>query len=109
MATKHNVILELNEGCMWDGGPWEILVDCTIHGHQEDMCKHCHTFRKEEVNSIAYDGTPLHYYIDTFICPYVVQAYNESGCRTTGVCLDCIIEAKDKIKHGHPDQKQGDT
>ena len=76
------------EGCMWEGGPWEIRFDekCSeMDGNKP--CRHC--FSKEIVTTCAWGGS-----VDSiWVCPRVVVAYNEGHYASTGVCLDCILEA----------------
>lgn len=82
---------EFKDGSMWEGGGFSIETDyeCSKNGGGE-MCKHCHSEKITE-HKTAYDGTT--YFKKLWICPRVVIAENEGGCNSTGVCLDCIIEA----------------
>jgi hypothetical protein len=80
---------------MWDEPGWEIHADvevCEFHDVERHLgvlaessrpCHHC-------VSTIADKGSQK---ILTWICPRVVIATNEGGYNTTGVCLDCILEA----------------
>lgn len=85
---------KFNNGCLWEGGGFEIEIDCEVDESNGDICKHCHSKYIEE--NKRFDGTS--YYRTKYICPKVVVAYNEGGYNTTGVCLDCIIEANETIK-----------
>lgn len=75
---------------MWEDYPWKISTEMDIHADSTAKpCKHC---RKEfNVTMTRSDGTT---YVERhWICPRVVIAYNEGNCNSTGVCLDCILEA----------------
>jgi hypothetical protein len=78
-------------GCMWEDS-WLIRfgVDCS----EMEPCPHC--IDPQLVTSLRYDGlliaTQQHW-----VCPRVVEAGNEGGQSSTGVCLDCILDAARKI------------
>ena len=78
---------KFKEGCMWEGGPFiiETNYECSEYGGG-NMCKHCHSKRNKKDSEIVWT------------CPRVVIAENEGGFNSTGVCLDCIIEASETIK-----------
>lgn len=81
---------EIQDGCMWEGGPWTIELDHECSGSGGGApCKHCHTI-KTETRTNAYGGKYLKL---VWVCPRVVIARNEGGYNSTGVCLDCILEA----------------
>ena len=82
------------DGCMWEGGGFEISInhECSEFG-AKNMCKHCHS--KQTIIHKRSDDTTWNE--DIWICPKVVIAHNEGGYNSTGVCLDCIIEANNKI------------
>jgi len=85
---------KFEDGCMWEGGYWEVEINrrCNEFGGGVP-CKHCHSecfdVRKR------YDGSK--YKVKQWICPRVVIATNEGGYNSTGVCLDCILEAENII------------
>lgn len=81
---------KIERGGMWEDSEWEIHFDEECSGDKDMMCPHCHSFRVL-VKPTAYP--PRTYDWPVFICPRVVVARNEGGCNTTGVCLDCILEA----------------
>jgi len=81
-------------GCLWEGGGFEIDLDHEVDESNGDICKHCHSKHIEE--NKRFNKTS--YYITKWICPKVVIAYNEGGYNSTGVCLDCIIEANETLK-----------
>lgn len=81
--------VSIDEGCMWEGGAWEIRFDelCSEYGGKP--CRHCHsqhTVVHERPDRSTYDEVK-------WTCPRVVVATNEGGHNSTGVCLDCILEA----------------
>ncbi len=81
---------EFPEGCLWeDIGPWTLITNCEVQGG-EQPCRHCHSPRSKEFKR-PYDGST--YSRKFWTCPYVVMAENEGGHNSTGVCLNCIIEA----------------
>jgi hypothetical protein len=68
-------------GGIWEYRHFEIWADVVVETDYETTpCKHCHSH-----------GLPK------FICPRVVVSYNEGGSNSTGVCLDCIVEAAQAI------------
>ena len=79
-----------SSGCMWEGFDWKISmnVECSELGGREP-CRHCHDVHIEQRQSA--DGDP--YTEKVWICPAVVIAINEGGCASTGMCLQCILEA----------------
>jgi hypothetical protein len=85
---------KFNEGCMWEGDDFYIYTDheCSEYGDGK-MCRHCHS--KETKVELVPNGT-IHREV-VWICPRVVVAYNEAGLCSTGVCLDCIIEAAQSL------------
>ena len=87
-----------SEGCMWEGGEWEIRMEreCSEFGGGEP-CRHCHSIKTVNYPNFYGDKSAVHKRI-SWICPAVVIARNEGGYCTTGMCLDCIIEAALKIK-----------
>ena len=85
--------IKMQTGGMWEG-EWEIRFNVNC---QQDTgitpCKHCGPVRDEEHKSFR-----GHTWIEKkFICPRVVVALNEGGYNSTGVCLDCILEAAIKL------------
>jgi hypothetical protein len=73
------------DGAMWEDGPWFIHEgeECSKNGGGAP-CKHCHSERV--ITHECYTET-------VWTCPRVVVATNEAGHNSTGVCLDCILEA----------------
>ena len=84
------MVHKFKDGSMWEGGGFTIDTNhiCSQYGDGE-MCKHCHS--KTVIVHKRHDGTT--YNEDTWTCPKVVIATNEGGHNSTGVCLDCIMEA----------------
>jgi hypothetical protein len=91
---QERAAIEFAEGSMWEDFPWRIAFneDCCY----STPCRHCHSHRIEV--STRRDGST--YETAHWICPRVVIAQNESGYNSTGVCLDCILEAADAIARG---------
>ena len=85
MEAKHS----FTDGCMWEGGGFDVIENCIIDENGGgEMCKHCHTKETKPENGIIHTK---------WICPRVVVADNEGGHNSTGVCLDCIIEAANTL------------
>lgn len=79
-----NKILNIPMGGMWEYSEFEIQFNyncSSLSGAKP--CKHCHTI--EDDNRFINEKS--------WVCPKVVIAANEGGYNSTGVCLDCIIEA----------------
>lgn len=76
---------KFKDGCMWEGGGFSINTDyeCSEMGGGK-MCQHCHSKETKDKTTV-------------WICPKVVIASNEGGYNSTGVCLDCIIEAAQSL------------
>lgn len=84
---------EFTAGCLWDGNPWFIDENHECSSYGGSPCKHCHSAREvthERMDKSTYTET-------VWICPRVVIAENEAGYNSTGVCLDCIVEAAQTI------------
>lgn len=88
-TTKSVRKFEFDNGCMWEGDPWKILIDFECSGYSGRPCKHCHSIH----DKIHTRRDESQYVEKTWICPRVVFALNEGGHNSTGVCLDCILEA----------------
>jgi hypothetical protein len=83
--------LQFREGDMWEGYGWRIEFDrsCSEYGGGEP-CRHCHS-EETITRTRSWNGTT--YTERVWICPRVVIGANEGGCNSTGLCLDCILEA----------------
>ena len=75
---------KFDEGVMWEDNPWTIETDYKCSEYGGTPCRHCYD-----------EGST--YLERTWICPRVVIAKNEAGYNSTGVCLDCILEAVEEI------------
>lgn len=73
-------------GGMWDESKWEIHLNVELSTRYTTPCPHCHTPRKDDKGE------------NHVTCPRVVVAENEGGFNSTGICLDCIIEAATELK-----------
>lgn len=80
--------IEVEEGCLWEGGSWRLSFNHIVQeGGIMQPCPHCvdrHIHRHTRSDHSTWDDV-------VWIAPRVVIAYNEGGCNTTGVCLDCIL------------------
>ncbi len=74
----NRAVLEFPEGGIWDNGVWSIQFDRNAGPPYLELCRHCRPV----------DGRK-----QSHVCPKVVVAQNEGGHNSTGVCLDCILEA----------------
>ena len=86
--------VEFADGSMWEGLPWGIRFneECSEFSGGK-MCKHCIDKRTR-----VHKSKDRHRKEVIWTCPRVVVAFNEGGYNSTGVCLDCILEAVNKIK-----------
>ena len=87
-----------NIGGMWEEKEWEIHfnVKCPVYTDNDLLngCPHCSEVFSETLPANQYHNERIDRY---FICPRVVIAVNEGGHNSTGVCLDCILEAAKEI------------
>jgi hypothetical protein len=74
------------DGCMWEDEAW-IEFDTKVS--YSEPCKHCYGHKLEE--HTRHGGST--YTRAIWYCPRVIVVTNEGGCNSTGVCLDCVIEA----------------
>lgn len=85
-------LMIFHEGGMWDEAGWEVRlnVECDDSYGGIKPCKHCLDIKMvaHENSEKSFSWTQMEW-----ICPRVVVARNEGGCATTGVCMDCIVEA----------------
>ncbi len=72
-------------GGMWEDASWEIHFDDLVTAEYTIPCPHCHSPQKNE------------YGWDVVVCPRVIVASNEGGYNSTGVCLDCVLDAAKKL------------
>ena len=86
--------LSFGKGVMWDDNPWQICFDETVQ-YGDVPCKHCHD--RNMVKNYRDDGS--FWEVDTWVCPRVIVVYNEGGCNSTGLCLDCVLEAVKGLEH----------
>ena len=90
---KENIVLKT--GCIWESGNWEIAFDEDIEENNNGSppCSHC-IDRHIHLHTTFYGDT---YEKVRWLCPRTVVAWNEGGYNSTGVCLDCILEAAGKL------------
>jgi hypothetical protein len=92
VKTRGSVVVPI--GGMWEYTAWEIQFDVDISEYSgTEPCPHCHTFHVESVT--RYDGIVNK--TKHWTCPRVVVATNEGGNNTTGICLDCLLAAVEKL------------
>jgi hypothetical protein len=66
-------------GGMWEESAWRISFDEECIGYDGlEPCPHCRSDHIEE---------------DEWICPRVIIMRNEGGYNSTGLCLDCVLDA----------------
>lgn len=76
-------------GGMWEDSDWTVETDHVCSSYGGKTCKHCHS--EHGVVNKRHDGSTWN--TREWTCPRVVVAVNEAGHNSTGVCLDCILEA----------------
>lgn len=96
MGTEQSI--KFKEGGMWEFNDWKVVINCECSESGGIVpCKHCHS---ERIKEHKQDDGSIWLKEKVWICPYVVVVHNESGFNSTGICLDCILEAVEKIKKG---------
>lgn len=76
-------------GGMWEQSEWSVRYNEDISEDcGSDMCPHCHSPRMETVTRPDTSTFETKHWI----CPRVIVVYNESGCNSTGLCLDCVLD-----------------
>jgi hypothetical protein len=78
-----------NEGVMWEKNPFRIETDHECSSYGGTPCRHSRE-RHEIEGSDEY----------RWIQPAVIIVRNEGGHNSTGVCLDCVLEAAKTIVRG---------
>ena len=77
-------------GGMWGRSGWQIISNVRCEGREGLVypCLHCTGIRKTKTGRDRQE----------WICPRMVVAEDAEGLSTTGVCLDCILDAAKKIE-----------
>ena len=81
--------LEFTIGGMWEFSDWKVVHNEKISYFDGPACKHCYG-KKTETRTNCKGGT---YPVGTIYCPRVIIVKNEAGFNSTGLCLDCVLEA----------------
>lgn len=76
-------------GGMWEELCYEVYHDCPVSEVEDNRCPHLG--EKYIVRSTRRDGSTFDRIHAN--CPRVVVVMNEGGFNSTGVCLDCILDA----------------
>lgn len=85
---KTSSVKKFEIGGMWEFSEWKIVINKECSSFMGIYpCKHCHSLNDVEDSKRK-----------EWICPRVVVAENECGYNSTGICLDCILEAAKKLK-----------
>jgi len=87
---------EYNTGSAGEDGPWRIIYNYEVcYWTRLYACKHCilpHIHTHNTTSGGYYD-------VLAWVVPRVVTGYtSEYGEETTVTCLDCILEAVEKLK-----------
>lgn len=100
---------EFDIGGVWDDSEWRIFYDdeadsyISIREGQDSLppspkrCPHATNIREDP--PVVHPGDPERGVVDVtevvtrWVVPRVVVATNEGGYNSTGVCLDCILDA----------------
>lgn len=69
-----------------EGDEWGIIKDKEVYLSGKKFCKHCKVTEYDERGEASMG-----------IIPYVVEASAECGYVGTEVCLECILEAYNKL------------
>ena len=93
MSDERTIDFEI--GGMWEHTGWEIHLDVHMNDSDIDLCPHSIVIEPGNVRwetRRSYDGTDITE-PKQWIVPRVVVAYNEGSFNSTGICLDCILDA----------------
>jgi hypothetical protein len=80
---------EFKVGSLWEEGPWELIENYDASEYGGPPCPHCFNIRK--VTHKRHDGST--YEEGRYTCPAVIVLSNECGHNSTGLCLDCLLDA----------------
>lgn len=80
--------IKFSIGGQWEGAEWEIQSDLKV-GHEKTPCPHCFDDSVVTLPN-AFGGT---FERREWKCPRVIVMKNEGGYASTGLCLDCVLEA----------------
>jgi len=75
-------------GGMWERDEWYIRFGMEVPTMHMTPCKHCGPPYQRMATDWSRGRTET-----VVVCPRMVIAVNEGGHNSTGVCLDCILEA----------------
>jgi len=75
------------KGGVWDEEKWKIKINHIEKASSFTGCNHC-------INII----TGMTQFEKIWVVPRVVVADNDDGLNSTGICLDCILEAAEYLK-----------
>lgn len=96
-------------GSIWEAyasnSSFEIHIERDCNSFLGFPCKHCHSFSAKEPQS----NDPIGWSRLHWKCPRVVVAFNDGGHATTGVCLDCLLEACKEIETHDQNRDQNPT
>ena len=81
------------KGGVWEGPNWEIVHN-NIFTDDSGLCKHSKYYVKFQYDiGIVYPGEDVRHINEcVFLTPRIAVAYNEGGCASTGLCIDCILD-----------------
>ena len=79
-----------DRGGLWENTEWDVQFDVECAATRR--CTHCRP-TTPAISPIRGERVR---------CPRVVVAINEGGHNSTGVCLDCIIEATATLRESAP-------
>lgn len=101
MGEVDRVVYESLVGVLWERDyEYRIVKNARLSDSFEQrardaMCPHCHGL-EQRVLEPYFDGEERRDWI--FYCPRIVVARNEGGYNSTGLCLDCLLEAVKGLK-----------
>lgn len=83
LNEESDMALVYETGGVWEEREWKILINYKASKlHDKGPCSHC----KHIIRGVGDEP-------EKWIIPRVVTAQNQSQFDSTGVCLDCILEA----------------
>lgn len=102
MSDKDKGKLEFPVGGQWEFVAWEVRFDVKLEEDEFSLCPHAIPVPRGspqfDIQVRQDNGVAIDISCETqWVIPRAVIGYNEGGYCSTGICLDCILEAVPKI------------
>ena len=91
---ERTLTFDFDEGVMGGNSPFSIKTNnAVVSMLTNNPCKHCHSHKIVQ-HSRSDKST---YEEKRWICPLVVEVSNEAGYNSTVLCVDCLLDALNKL------------